>query len=167
MRNDSVVEAALFCAGRPIEADEIAQSVGMKAEDVKISLKNLAKEYGARDGSLEIVKVGKKYVMQLKGDYVEKVSVMAKTNISKDLLKTAALIAYHQPVLQSNLMRMVGSKTYEHVRELKEMNLILVKPRGNSLELSTSKKFPDYFGIDATNREQVKQWFQDQVQRPE
>ncbi|MCK4445043.1 MAG: hypothetical protein KAW09_10905, partial [Thermoplasmata archaeon] len=62
---------------------------------------------------------------------------------------------------------MVGSKTYEHVRELKGMNLIVARPKGNSLELSTSKSFPDYFGIDAANRDQVKQWFQEQVQKRE
>lgn len=167
MRNESVVEAALFCAGRPIDANEIAESTGLNAGDVRTGLKNLAKEYMERDGSIEIVKIGQKYVMQLKGDYAEKVSAMAETNISKDLLKTAALIAYHQPILQSNLMRMVGSKTYEHVRELKEMNLIFVKPKGNSLELTTSKTFPDYFGIDATNREQVREWFQERIQKPE
>jgi segregation and condensation protein B len=167
MKDESVVEAALFCAGRPIEAQEIAEVVGFTPEQVKASLKTIAEDYSCREGALEVVKVGKKYVMQLKGDYAGRVSVIAKTNISTDLLKTAALIAYHQPILQSSLMRMVGSKTYEHVRELKDRNLISARPKGNSLELSTSKSFPDYFGIDATNRDQVKQWFQEHVKNPE
>lgn len=167
MKDESVVEAALFCAGRPIDAQEISEAVGITLEQVKTALKTITKAYSSGDGALEVAKVGKKYVMQLKGDYAERVSTMAETNISTDLLKTAALIAYHQPILQSNLMRMVGSKTYEHVRDLKDKNLILARPKGNSLELSTSKSFPDYFGIDATNRDQVKQWFQEQVQNPE
>jgi chromosome segregation and condensation protein ScpB len=66
--------------------------------------------------------------------------------------------------MQSNLQKMVGGKAYEHVKELKDRNLILTRPRGNSLELSTSKSFPDYFGIDATNREEIKRWFQEQIQ---
>lgn len=167
MKEESVVEAALFCAGRPVDAQEIADAVGFTPEQVRKSLKVISEDYSSRDGALEIVSVGKRYVMQLKGDYAKKVSVMADTNISTELLKTAALIAYHQPILQSNLMRMVGSKTYEHVRELKDRNLILARPKGNSLELSTSKSFPDYFGIDATNRDQVKHWFQEHVKNPE
>ena len=167
MRDESVVEAALFSAGRPIEAKEMAQYVGMDEDKIKVHLKALAEDYSSRDSAIEVIKVGKKYVMQLKGDYADRVSMVAERNISTDLLKTAALIAYHQPILQSSLMRMVGSKTYEHVRELKGMNLIVARPKGNSLELSTSKSFPDYFGIDAANRDQVKQWFQEQVQKRE
>jgi segregation and condensation protein B len=164
LKDESVVEAALFCAGRPIEAEEIAESVEMKLDEVRASLKKLVKDYSSNGGAIEIAKVGRKHVMQLKGEYAERVSLMADTEISKDLLKTAALIAYHQPVMQSNLQKMVGGKAYEHVKELKDRNLILTRPRGNSLELSTSKSFPDYFGIDATNREEIKRWFQEQIQ---
>ncbi len=164
MKDESVVEAALFCAGRPIDAKEIAQSMELTVDEVKTSLKRLVEDYFSRDGAIEVVKVGSKYVMQLKGEYSDRVSSMTQTNISTDLLKTVALIAYHQPILQSNLMRMIGSKAYEHVKELREMNLVLARPRSNSLELSTSKTFPDYFGIDATNREQVKKWFQEKIQ---
>jgi segregation and condensation protein B len=167
LNDDSVVEAALFCAGRPIETEEISQAVGLTADEVKGSLKRLVDDYTSRESAIEIVKVGKKHVMQLRGSYAERVSLMAGMEISKDLLKTAALIAYHQPVMQSNLQRMVGGKAYEHVKELKERNLILARPKANSLELSTSKSFPDYFGIDATNKDEVKKWFQGQIHNPE
>jgi segregation and condensation protein B len=167
LKDESVVEAALFCAGRPIEAEEIAESVGMEVDEVKASLRKLVKEYSSNGGAIEIAKVGRKHVMQLKGDYAERVSLMADTEISKELLKTAALIAYHQPVMQSNIQKMVGSKAYEHVKELKDRNLILTRPKKNSLELSTSKSFPDYFGIDATNREEIKRWFQEHIQDPQ
>ncbi len=167
MKDEPVVEAALFCAGRPIEAEEIAQSVGMTVDEVRGMLKKLVKDYSSNGGAIEIVKVGRKHVMQLKGEYAERVSLMADTEISKDLLKTAALIAYHQPIMQSNLQRMVGGKAYEHVNELKERNLILTRPKGNSLELSTSKSFADYFGIDAANRDEIKKWFQEHIQNPQ
>jgi segregation and condensation protein B len=167
LKDESVVEAALFCAGRPIEAEEIAESTGMNVKEVKESLKKLVNDYVERSGAIEIAKVGRRHVMQLRGSYAERVSLMAETEIPKDMLKTAVLIAYHQPILQSNLQKMVGGKAYEHVRELKERSLITTRPRRNSLELSTSKSFPDYFGIDATNREEVKEWFQEQIQSPE
>lgn len=164
MSDECIVEAALFCAGRPIQAREIAESLDMEADRVEKSLRKLMEIYGERRGAIEVVRVGRKYVMQLKEEYAQKVSMMADPTIPRDLLKTAALIAYHQPVLQSKLLKMVGGKVYEHVRELREMNLIDVRPRGRSLELSTSKTFPDYFGINATNREEIKKWLQERVQ---
>lgn len=159
-----MVEAALFSAGRPLEANEIAETVGLTLGKVKKSLTNLVKNYSSSSGAIEVVRIGKKYAMQLKEDYAKRVMNLAETRIPKDLLKTAALIAYHQPVLQSHLQKMVGQVAYDHVRTLRDMNLIMARPKSNSLELTTSKSFPNYFGIDANNREDLKRWFQEQVQ---
>lgn len=163
MNREAVVEAALFCAGRPIEAEEIAGVTGLALEDVRESLRILIKNYSEKGGAIEIAKVGKKYVMQLKGSYGDLVAEIAETTLPRDILKTAALIAFHQPILQSNLQRMVGGKVYKHVRTLREMNLIVTKARGNTIELTTSKSFPEYFGIDATRREDIRKWFQEQT----
>ncbi len=164
MEKDAIVEAALFCAGRPMEIEEIAEGVGLTLEEVKASLSSLVKDYSSTGGAVEVVKMGKKHVMQLRGSYAKRVVGLAEARIPKDLLKTAALIAYHQPILQSHLQKMVGQRAYGHVKELKEMNLILTRAKGNSLELTTSKSFPNYFGIDATNREDLRKWFQEKVQ---
>ncbi|MFQ5884593.1 MAG: SMC-Scp complex subunit ScpB [Thermoplasmata archaeon] len=164
MEKDAIVEAALFCAGRPMKAKEIAEGIGLTLDEVKDSLSSLVKIYSSASGAIEVVKMGKKHVMQLRGSYAKRVMGLAEARISKDLLKTATLIAYHQPILQSHLRKMVGQRTYDHVKELKEMNLILTRTKGNSLELTTSKSFPNYFGIDATNREDLRKWFQEQAQ---
>lgn len=164
MDKEVIVEAALFCAGRPMEAQEIAEGVGMTVDEVKGSLSNLVKNYSSAGGAIEIVRIGSRHVMQLKSNCAKRVMCLAETRIPKDLMKTAALIAYHQPILQSHLHKMVGQRAYEQVKELKEMKLIVTRARGNSLELTTSKSFPNYFGIDATNREDLKKWFQEQVQ---
>lgn len=164
MNNVAIVEAALFCAGRPIETEEIAEATGLTVEEAKESLRTLLKNYSQQEGAIEIARIGSKHVMQLRGSYAERVTSIAETRLPKEILKTAALIAFHQPVKQSNLQRMIGGKVYDHVRTLKEMNLIVARARGNTVELSTSKSFPNYFGIDATNREDIRRWFQEQTQ---
>jgi segregation and condensation protein B len=75
-----------------------------------------------------------------------------------DLLKTAALIAYYQPLRQSKLSDMIGGKAYEHVRELQERNLIQAKELGRTLELTTSRYFPEFFGLKTGNREEIKRY---------
>jgi len=79
------------------------------------------------------------------------------------VLKTASLIAYYQPVLQSKMYDLVGNKIYEHVKVLEELGLVKAKPKKKSIELTTTKKFIETFGIDARSREEVKAWLEDRI----
>jgi len=85
--------------------------------------------------------------------------------VPKDILKTAALIAYYQPVLQSKMFDLVGNKIYEHVKELEDLGLVKKKPRKNSVELTTTKRFIETFGIDARSRDDVKAWLEGELSK--
>jgi segregation and condensation protein B len=78
-------------------------------------------------------------------------------------LKTLALIAFHQPVKQSNLRRMIGPKVYDHVDELSAMKLINAKKHGTTEMLTTTKLFPEYFGIDTTKPEEIREFLAKKV----
>src|SRR5206468_467444 len=80
----------------------------------------------------------------------------APPEIDRDLLKTAALIAYHQPLLQSDLFDMIGSKVYEHTKGLEDLGLINRKPSGRSLALTTTRYFAEFFGLKSTDREGIR-----------
>jgi segregation and condensation protein B len=84
-------------------------------------------------------------------------------DIPKRLLKTLALIAYHQPLKQSELLEMVGQKVYDHVKELHKLGLILESPQGQTKILTTSSRFPEYFGIKTTKRDDIKKWMAERV----
>ena len=71
-------------------------------------------------------------------------------------MKTAALIAYHQPILQSDLFDMIGAKVYEHTKALEELGLISRKPSGRSLSLATTRYFAEFFGLKSTDREGIR-----------
>ena len=158
MRSERVVEAALFSAGRPLKASEIALATGIGAETVRKAIKKLTSEYKDRDTAIEISKVAGKYVMQLKEKYSEPAEMLAKTEIPKQYLKTASLIAYHQPIKQSDLVEMIGPRVYEHVRELQGLGVIKTKRYGATKILTTTKKFVESFGIDARKPEEIKKW---------
>jgi segregation and condensation protein B len=153
-----VIEAALFSAGKPLKLEELAESTNIDKEKLRKYVKNLIKNYNNRETALEIAKVGDKYAMLLKPDYTASTRGLADMEIPYKVLKTAALIAYHQPIKQSELQDMIGSKVYDHVKELVELKLIRAKDEGRTKLLTTTKLFPEYFGIDTTNREEIKKW---------
>lgn len=156
MNERGIVEAALFSAGRPVAVEEIAQSTGLPQENVRQLLKGLAGDYESRGSAVEVAKVGEKWTMQIGMEYTDRAQAFAPPEIPKDLLKTAALIAYHQPILQSDLFDMVGSKVYEHTQTLESLNLINKKPSGRSFELTTTRYFVEFFGLKETNREGIR-----------
>ncbi|MDI6917403.1 MAG: SMC-Scp complex subunit ScpB [Thermoplasmatales archaeon] len=153
-----VVEAALFSAGRPLTINEIKDATGLSENVIADSLEKLITEYNERDTALEVSKAGEKYVMQVKTGFAKHVVSLAPKEIPDRLLKTLALIGYHQPVKQVDLMRMLGAKVYEHVHELNEIGLVHAKKDGRTKILTTTKRFPEYFGINTADRKKISEW---------
>jgi len=151
-----IVEAALFSAGKPISVDELVQATKLKAEDVKAALAELHQEYSNRETALEVVKSGTKWAMAVRTDFSESTKMLAPPEIPRKVLKTLALIAFHQPVKQSDLKDMVGSVVYDHVHELHERGLVTGRQEGITKILQTTERFAEYFGIDAENRDEIR-----------
>ena len=116
----------------------------------------LASDYASRSSAVEVAAVGAKWTMQIRMEYTDRARAFAPPEIERDLLKTAALVAYHQPLLQSDLGDMIGSKVYEHVQSLAALNLINKRPSGRSFELTTTRYFVEFFGIKAADREGIR-----------
>jgi len=158
-----VVESALFSAGKPLSPEEIAEATELPLAAVKKLIKELAKEYSEREGSIEISQVGAKFAMQLRSFYAVHASKLAQMEIPPHVLKTVALIAYHQPVTQSNLKRLLGAKVYEHVDVLDELGLIRTRKLGQTKILTTTPRFCEYFGISEVSKDGVKSWLAKKV----
>lgn len=156
MDMDLLVEAALFSAGHPVSVAELAETTGASQTGIRSALKRLVSAYDERNTALQVARVGSKYAMQVKPDLSEPVKMLGRPQIPKRLLKTAALIAYHQPVLQSDLVEMAGLKVYDHVRELTELRMVSASPKGHSKELKITKKFIEAFGIESSRRADIK-----------
>jgi len=151
-----LVEAALFTAGKPIGVEEISMSTGLEPGLVPLCIKKLSQTYGRRDTSLEIIKAGKKFAIRVKESFVDRISSLAAPEISPKLLKTAALIAYHQPMKQSELVEMYGPKVYDHVKELSDLGLVRARKEGGTKVLSTTHRFSEVFGISSVSKGKVK-----------
>ena len=155
-----VVEAMLFSSGRPIAPSEIAEASGLSVQDVRQSLKKLKRVYSGRSTAIEIIRIGDKYSMQLRKDFQKSARNMAPMELPRDVLSAISLIAYYQPVLQSELARKIGPRIYDSVAKLREMGLVNVRSKAHSLELTTSSSFAEFFGIEARNSADIKQYFE-------
>lgn len=159
------LEAALFLAGRPLGVEELARGTGLPRDRVVPLLHSLAQDYRRRGSALEVVRVGRGWVLQLRPGVAPGALALARTELPEQVLRTAALIAYHQPVKQSDLVAMVGSAAYEHVTTLARMKLINAVAEGNTLRITTSSRFPEYFGLPARTPREVKRVMAERVGR--
>lgn len=165
MKSERVVEAELFSAAKPVTVTDLQTASGLDVRTIRAALKKLIDEYNDSDRAIEIAKMGPRYAMQVKREFREPAARLADLKIPKDMLKTAALIAYYQPVLQSKMYDLVGNKIYDHAKELVELGLVKSKPKRKSIELTTTKKFIETFGIDARSRVEVKAWLEEELAR--
>lgn len=156
MKPAHIVEAALFSAGKPIAVEEIAETTGLPPDVVKKAVKELQETYAKNDTVLEVGKAGTKWAMQVRSQAAEPASKFAPMEIPAKTLKTLALIAYHQPMKQADLVHMMGSKVYDHIPELVSRGLIRAREEGATKILVTTAAFPEYFGLDASNPEEIR-----------
>lgn len=165
-REDRLVESVLFSASQPVSISEIQETTELSRQKVKTALESLIQTYNEerkRKTSLEVIKAGDKYIMQVKKQFTEQSMMIAQPEIQNQLLKTLTLIAFHQPVRQSNLRRMIGPKIYDHVDELVSMKLVYSKPHGSTEMLTTTKRFPEYFGISSTKPDEIREFLTKKV----
>ena len=153
MEAKKIVEAILFAASRPIGEEEIV-AAGVKKTEFRKIINGLIKSY--RKSAIEIVDADGKYVMQLRNDYDKYVKTFAPMKLSKSLLKTLSIIAYHQPIKQSELKKIVGSQIYEQVKELKKKGFVNTRKAGRTKIIDPSSYFYDYFGFAKNNKEEMK-----------
>ena len=168
IKEKRLVESVLFSTSKPVSINQIKETTNLTPDKIKTTLDELIEDYNVtrkNDTSMEIVKAGEKFAMQVKKEFTDQSVMITKPEIDSNLLKTLTLIAFHQPIKQSNLRRMIGTKAYEHVDELSALNLVNTKKHGATEMLTTTKLFPEYFGIDTTKPEEIRVFLMKKVVR--
>jgi segregation and condensation protein B len=151
------VEALLFASGKPLTVAEIGSALGIEDyRPVQAAVRQLSETYDGRQTALEVRRVGDAYALKLREEFVATAQPMTPLEIPERTLRTLTLIAYHQPVRQSVVARMVGDSAYEEVQRLRELGFINASPRGATLELRTTRQFSEYFGMASTRPEDIR-----------
>jgi segregation and condensation protein B len=155
------VEAVLFASGKPLSVKELTDTLGLgDFRPVQAAMKKLIRAYDARQTALEVRHVGDRYALQLRPEFVPAAQSVTPVEMAPRTLKALTLIAYHQPVLQSLLVKMLGEAAYEEVDRLRGLGLIRAETKGSTLELWTTKAFAEYFGIASTKPEEIRRFLE-------
>jgi len=166
-RDSSLVEAALYVAGRPLDLNELCSVLKTRSKNkVRKLVKTIIQEYTKRNTALEILELkDERYVLQLKAEFTPLVRrFVNRPLLSTGPLKTLSYIAYRQPVSQKRVVDVRGHHVYGHIKLLKEMGLITSERSGRSTILRTTEYFADYFGLShdtVSMKKELKHVFED------
>ena len=163
MNVKGAVEAALYSSSENLNVTDIAAKTGIPVEEVRTAVMDLRREYEERDSAIQIAKIGTEYRMMLRPEYTEVTGSFAKAELSGGVLRTLTTIAYYQPVLQSELLKLRGPRVYEDVHTLVDQDFVARTRAGNTWELTTTKKFAEYFGIGSTRIKDIKAWIKERA----
>jgi len=160
----SLLEAILFGAGRSMSVDELAKLLGKRNFQVSESLTELKKDMSEREQSaLQLSEVSGRWIIEVNPSLSQFLPDTFKPEIPQRLLPAAALIAYHQPMPQAQLVDMLGQKAYDHVRDLANLGLIDKRREGLTRRLTTTRRFAEYFGCPEVEYRKVKAWFREEA----
>ena len=152
------IEAILFVLNKGIELQRLSELSGLGSVGlVKDIVNELIAEYSTRDSAIEILEEEGRYRMNIRRNYVSLVKdLMTNTELDKPMLETLSVIAWKQPILQAEVVKIRGTTTYEHMQALTEMGFVITEKYGNSKLVKLTPKFYDYFD---TNQEAIKAEF--------
>ncbi|MBW2971431.1 SMC-Scp complex subunit ScpB [Candidatus Woesearchaeota archaeon] len=143
------VEAILFSAGRTVELKEIQRLLHVNEPGlIKETIRELKDEYEAKESPLLILSEGEGWKLTVKEKFLPIVQkINPHTELSKTMLETLAVVAWKQPMLQSDVIKVRTNKAYEHLSELERLGFITKERHGRSFLIKVTQKFLDYFDL--------------------
>jgi len=161
---NTVLEAILFGSGRSMSLEELSEILGEPKGVILVGLTELRKAFEDREGSaLQLTDVSGRWILEVRPELSSSLPETFRADIPQRLLPAAALIAYHQPMAQSQLVDMLGQRAYEHVRDLSERGLVDRRREGLTRRLTTTRRFAEYFGCPEVEFRKVRAWFRQEA----
>ena len=159
-----ILEAIVFGAGKSmsiIELSELVDKSHSEVEDAMNSLRSTLKR--RKDSALQLTEVSGRWIFEVKTGLSPFLPESFRADIPQRLLPAAALIAYHQPMSQAQLVDMLGQRAYDHVRDLSNRGLIDRRRDGLTRRLTTTRRFAEYFGCPEVEFRKVRTWFREEA----
>lgn len=157
MQNDlkNIIESLLFVADNPIDVRIFKQIIpDADAQEIRQALADLTAEYEARQGGFQLSEVAGGFQFRTRSDYKEWIRRLVQPSparLSKAALETLAIIAYHQPIIRSDVERIRGVDSGAILRGLLERKLIRILGKkdipGRPLIYATTQRFLEVFNL--------------------
>ena len=101
-----------------------------------------------KDSALEILNENDKWKLAIKKEYLyltEK--LLTDSELDRPTQETLAIVAYKNPVLQAEVIKIRGNKAYDHIKVLRDNNFVMSEKSGRTRLLKLTPKFFDYFDV--------------------
>lgn len=156
---ENLIEAILFTNSTPLnltalqKAAEYITGRSFQKEEIIHAVDTLRQRYAPT--SIELIEVAEGYALRTRPGYGEALSkylgLQNPLHLSKPLLETLAIIAYHQPITRPFINHLRGVQSDYAVEKLLELELIEPAGRadlpGKPLSYRTTKKFLELLGL--------------------
>lgn len=151
----AIIEALIFVADEPLSARAIAELLKEDRQAIEEAVAELAQEFNARGGGLQLREVAGGWQFATRPEYHEHVRAFLKSRPSAKLslasLETLAVIAYKQPVTVPEILEIRGVQSPSSIKTLLDKKLIVARGRketvGRPMMYGTSKEFLIQFGL--------------------
>jgi len=154
------IEAALFMSNQPILIEKLSKMFKRDPEKIKRAIEEFKIEFEKEEHGIHIIETSMGYQIRVKPELVSSVSNLTPyKDLGRGLLRVLALVAYKQPITQSEIVKVLGNRTYEYVKKLEERGLIKTVKHSRTKALIATKEFANYFGLE--NPEDAKKFFED------
>lgn len=162
MNKKALLEAALFMSNNPLSYKQLSELTGANQKETKFLVEELKKELQPEQRGVFLLETKEGFQLRVKPEYIPSVRHLTPyQDMGKGLLRVLAFVAYKQPVTQSQIVKVIGNRTYEYVKELENRGLIRTIKHKRTKALMPTKEFAEYFGIE--NPEDAKKFFEKQV----
>lgn len=153
-----IIEALIFVSTEPLSPERIKEVLAdFSAEEVEQALEELKRRYQANNHGICLVQSAGGFLFTTRAEYDPYVrrllQIERKTRLSQAALETLAIIAYHQPITNSEVAAIRGVDSTGTLKTLLEKKLIKIVGRkttpGRPLIYRTTDKFLLYFGLNS------------------
>jgi segregation and condensation protein B len=152
-----IIESLIYVSEEPISAKQLAAILeGESIDDIQTATDQLAEEFNARGGGLELRQLAGGYRITTRPEFSEYVRRYLKSQPSARLslaaLETLAVIAYKQPITIPEILEIRGVTSTSAIKTLLDRRLIVAKGHkqvvGRPMLYGTSKDFLIHFGLN-------------------
>ena len=161
------VEALIFAFGDGIKLEELKTRTKADPLLIKKAINELNKGYVARGSAFSIVEEGDFYRMRLRHDLVSLIENNLKTDLKRGVLMTLSVIATSGKIKQTDLVKMRGSLSYQHVKELVSRGLITTTLENKHKVIRLSSAFYDYFDINSKEFKEITEDIKKELEKRE
>lgn len=154
----ALLEAILFTTTEPLTLEELQKLTKSRKDELEKLLVALSARYSSEEYGIKLSDIGGCKLV-VKSEFMQQVANLTPhADMSRGLLRVLSIIAYHEPIKQSDIVKVVGNRTYDYVKELEKRGLIKVEKKSRTRLLTTTPRFEEYF---ETKRDELKKNLED------